>query len=126
MKTIIYTKDAPEPVGPYSQAVEVGNFVYCSGQVAIDPKTNQVISGNDIREHTQRVMMNIDRVLKAAGLGFEHVFKSTIFLTNMNDFQTVNQIYGEYFKKDPPARSTVEVKGLPKGVPVEIEVIAHR
>lgn len=123
MKKIILTKNAPAPIGPYSQAIEVGNLVFCSGQVAIDPITNQVLTG-DVKGQTELVMKNIDGVLKAAGLGFQNIAKTTIFLTSMNDFAAVNEIYGRYFPENPPARSTVAVAGLPKGVNVEIEVIA--
>ena len=124
-KKIILTQDAPEPIGPYSQAVQMGNFLFCSGQVAIDPKTGQVSAG-DVKAQAQLVMKNIEAVLKAADLKFENVVKTTIFLTSMNDFASVNEVYGQYFKSQPPARSTVAVAGLPKGVQVEIEVIAHR
>lgn len=124
-KKIILTQDAPEPIGPYSQAVQMGNFLFCSGQIALDPKTGQVSPG-DVKAQAQLVMKNVEAVLKAADLKFENVIKTTIFLTNMNDFAAVNEIYGQYFKTQPPARSTVAVAGLPKGVQVEIEVIAHR
>ncbi len=125
MKTIHRTDKAPAPVGPYSQAVEAGGFVFCSGQIAIDPKTNQVHTG-PIEEQTRQVMENVRGVLEAASLNFNNVVKTTIFLTNMNDFAVVNDIYGKYFTEQPPARSTVAVAGLPKGVHVEIEVIAKR
>ena len=124
MKTFV-TKKAPAPVGPYSQAVEVNGFIYCSGQVPIDPATNDVLNGS-VEEQTRLVMRNIDAVLKAADLSFANVCKTTIFLTDMGDFATVNEIYERYFTDNPPARSCVEVSGLPKGVNVEIEVIAHR
>lgn len=124
-KKIVLTQDAPAPIGPYSQAVQMGNFLFCSGQIAIDPKTNQVLTG-DVKTQAVQVMKNIEAVLKAADLKFENVIKTTIFLTNMNDFTAVNEIYGQYFKNEPPARSTVAVAGLPKGVQVEIEVIASR
>lgn len=123
-KKIILTKDAPEPIGPYSQAVRYGDMLFCSGQIAIDPKTGQVVTG-DVKAQAVQVMKNIEAVLKAADAKFENVIKTTIFLTNMNDFASVNEIYGQYFKTNPPARSTVAVSGLPKGVQVEIEVLAH-
>ena len=123
-KKIILTKDAPEPIGPYSQAVRFGDMLFCSGQIAIDPKTGQVITG-DVKAQAVQVMKNIEAVLKAADTKFENIIKTTIFLTNMNDFAAVNEIYGQYFKSNPPARSTVAVSGLPKGVQVEIEVLAH-
>ncbi len=123
-KKIILTKDAPEPIGPYSQAVKYGDMLFCSGQIAIDPKTGQVVTG-DVKTQAVQVMKNIEAVLKAADAKFENIIKTTIFLTNMNDFASVNEIYGQYFKTNPPARSTVAVSGLPKGVQVEIEVLAH-
>jgi 2-iminobutanoate/2-iminopropanoate deaminase len=122
-KKIIETEQAPKPVGPYSQAVQVGNLLFCSGQVAIDPKDNQVKLG-DVQSQTRLVMENIKAVLTAAGGGFENVVKTTIFLKKMTDFSVVNEIYGSCFANHPPARSTVEVSGLPKGVDVEVEVIA--
>jgi 2-iminobutanoate/2-iminopropanoate deaminase len=123
MKKIISTADAPAAIGPYSQAVRVGATLYCAGQIPLDPKTGQIVS-TEITEQTQRVMQNITAVLQAAGLSFENVVKTTIFLTDFADFQTVNEIYGSYFKKDPPARSTVQVAALPKNARIEIEVIA--
>ena len=125
MKTIYRTAKAPAPVGPYSQAVEAGGFVFCSGQIAIDPNSNQVLTG-PIEEQAKQVLENIGAVLKETGLGFQNVVKTTIFLANMNDFSTVNEVYARYFTEQPPARSTVAVAGLPKGVHVEIEVIAKR
>lgn len=124
-KKIIHTKNAPNPVGPYSQAVQVGSMLFCSGQIAIDPNTNQVVMGS-IQEQTELIMKNIEAVLKAADMNFSNVIKTGIFLTNMNDFSVVNEVYGRFFKENPPARSTVAVSALPKGVQVEIEVIAHR
>ena len=123
MKKIISTAEAPAAIGPYSQAVRVGSTVYCAGQSPLDPKTGQIVSP-DITEQTRQVMQNITAVLRAAGLSFDHVVKTTIFLTDFADFQTVNEIYGSHFKNDPPARSTVQVAALPKNARVEIEVIA--
>ncbi len=123
MKKIISTNEAPAAVGPYSQAVRAGSLVFCAGQIPLDPKTAQIVS-QDIGEQTRRVLDNITAVLKAEGLTFEHIVKSTIFLTDLNDFQVVNEIYGSYFKQAPPARSTVQVSALPKGARVEIEAIA--
>lgn len=123
MKQIIQTTAAPAPVGPYSQAVKAGSFLYCSGQIAIDPSTNQVLMGS-VQEQTELVMKNIDGVLKAAGAQWSHIIKTTIYLTDMADFPKVNEIYGRYFPENPPARSTVAVAGLPKGVNVEVEVTA--
>src|SRR6185437_11686133 len=123
MKKIISTSEAPGAIGPYSQAVRSGSFVFCSGQIALDPKSGQIVAG-DIAVQTRRVLDNVAAILKTEGLTFDHVVKTTIFLTNLGDFQTVNEIYGSYFKADPPARSTVQVAALPKNVDVEIEVIA--
>ena len=123
MKKIISTNEAPAAVGPYSQAVRAGSMVFCAGQIPLDPKTAQIVSG-DIGEQTRRVLDNITAVLKADGLTFDEIVKTTIFLTDLNDFQTVNEIYGSYFKQQPPARSTVQVSALPKGARVEIEAIA--
>jgi 2-iminobutanoate/2-iminopropanoate deaminase len=123
MKKIISTTEAPAAVGPYSQAIRAGNFVFCSGQIPLDPKSGKIVEG-DITAQTRRVMDNITAVLRAEGLTFENIVKTTVFLTNLADFQTVNELYGSYFKSDPPARSTVQVPALPKGANVEIEVIA--
>ncbi len=123
MKKIISTNEAPGAIGPYSQGVRSGNFVFCSGQIALDPKSGQIVAG-DVAVQTRRVMDNIAAILRAEGLTFDHIVKTTIFLTNLGDFQTVNDIYGSYFKEDPPARSTVQVAALPKNVDVEVEVIA--
>ncbi len=123
MKTIIKSDKAPKPIGPYSQAVRVGNTLYVSGQIAIDPFDGEIITINIIRE-TSQVMINIGAVLKAAGMDFNNVVKTTIFLKDMNDFEAVNEVYGNYFKTDFPARETVQVSKLPKDVNVEISVIA--
>ena len=124
-KKIVKSDKAPAPIGPYSQAVEVGEFLFCSGQIGLNAETGEVASGG-VKEQTEQVMSNIEAVLAAADMKFEHVVKTTIFLTNMADFTTVNEVYGRHFSKNPPARSTVAVAGLPKGVKVEIEVIARR
>src|SRR6266436_2719747 len=123
MKKIISTNEAPAAIGPYSQAVRTGNFLFCSGQIPLDAKTGQIVSG-DIAAQTRRVLDNIAALLRAEGLTFDNVVKTTIFLTDLGDFQTVNEVYGSYFKQDPPARSTVQVSALPKNANVEIEVIA--
>src|SRR3982074_1063806 len=123
MKKIISTPDAPAAVGPYSQAVRAGSTVYCAGQIPLDRKSGQIVSGG-IDAQTRRVLDNITAVLKAEGLTFENIVKTTIFLTNLGDFQTVNEIYASYFQQQPPARSTVQVPALPKGANIEIEVIA--
>jgi 2-iminobutanoate/2-iminopropanoate deaminase len=123
MKQIIQTEKAPAPIGPYSQAVKAGGFLFVSGQVAIDPATNDIIKGT-LKEEAHRVMKNIESILKEANLTFQHVIKTTIFLSDMNLFAEVNEVYGSYFDGDFPARETVAVKGLPKGVNVEISVTA--
>jgi 2-iminobutanoate/2-iminopropanoate deaminase len=123
MKKIISTPDAPAAVGPYSQAVRVGSTIYCAGQIPLDPKSGQIVNGG-IDAQTRRVLDNVTAVLKAEGLTFDNIVKTTIFLMDLADFQTVNEIYGLYFKSEPPARSTVQVAGLPKGARIEIEVIA--
>jgi 2-iminobutanoate/2-iminopropanoate deaminase len=124
-KTILHTDNAPKAVGPYSQAVQMGDFLFCSGQISINPQTQEVFTG-DIKQQTEMVLKNIEAVLAQADMKFSHVIKTTIFLTSMSDFATVNEIYGTRFSQNPPARSTVAVAGLPKGVNVEIEVIAHK
>ena len=123
MKTIINSDHAPKPVGPYSQAVRAGNTLYISGQVAIDPISNTFIKSN-IEDETTQIMKNIENILKEAGLMFDNVVRTKIYLTNMNDFSAVNNVYGSYFKSNPPARTTIEVSGLPLGVNVEIDMIA--
>src|SRR5947208_11440498 len=123
MKKIISTSDAPAAIGPYSQAIRSGNFIFCSGQIPLDPKTGEIVPG-DVNAQTRQVMENIAAVLRAERLDFRNIIKTTIFLTNLSDFQTINELYGSYFKSDPPARSTVQVAALPKGANVEIEVIA--
>jgi 2-iminobutanoate/2-iminopropanoate deaminase len=124
MKTIIRTDHAPAPIGPYSQAVQAGGFLFCSGQIPIDPKTSQLVLG-PVDKQADLVMTNIKAVLEKAGLNMNHIVKTTIFLTNMNDFTAVNEVYGRYITENPPARSTVAVAALPKGVNVEIEVTAR-
>jgi 2-iminobutanoate/2-iminopropanoate deaminase len=124
MKKIISTSDAPAAIGPYSQAVRSGDFLFCSGQIPLDPKNGQMVS-DDITPQTRRVMDNISGLLKSEGLSLADVLKTTIFLTDLGNFQTVNEIYGSYFTSEPPARSTVQVSALPKGAKVEIEVIAR-
>ena len=119
----IYTKNAPEPVGPYSQAIKVNGFLYCSGQIAIDPQNNEFIDG-DIVEQTNQVMKNIEAVLVEAGYDFSNVIKTTCFLDDMKNFGAFNEIYAKYFVSSP-ARSCIEAK-LPKGAKVEVEVIAYK
>jgi 2-iminobutanoate/2-iminopropanoate deaminase len=124
-RTIISTKDAPAAVGPYSQGVRVGNFVYTAGQIPLDPATGQLVEGG-IEAQTERVLRNLQAVLEAAGSSLDQVVKTTVFLTDMADFQALNGVYGRFFSPDqaPPARSTVAVAALPLGVRVEIEAVA--
>ncbi len=126
MKKEILTKAAPAPIGPYSQAIDAGSFVFCSGQIPLDPITGEVVGAGDVEAQTRQVMKNIAAVLKEAGASFNQVVKTTIFLKNMGDFPKVNPIYGEHFQAPFPARSTVEVARLPKDVLVEVEVIIGR
>lgn len=120
---VVLTANAPQPIGPYSQAVKAAGLVFCSGQIALDPASGQIVSGG-VEEQTVQVMKNVEAVLKAAASGFDRVVKTTIFLKSMGDFPKVNEIYGRSFTGAPPARSTVEVARLPKDVLVEIEVTA--
>lgn len=122
-KKIIHSTEVPSPIGPYSQAVQVGNIIYCSGQIAIDPSNGELILGNIVDESKQ-VMENIGALLKAAGIDHSAIFKTSIFLSDMALFSKVNEVYGSYFSKDYPARETVAVKTLPKNVNVEISVTA--
>ena len=126
MKKEILTKAAPAPIGPYSQAIDAGSFVFCSGQIPLDPVTGEVVGAGDVETQTRQVMKNISAVVKEAGATFSQIVKTTIFLKNMGDFPKVNPIYGEAFQAPFPARSTVEVARLPKDVLVEIEVIIAR
>ena len=124
MKKIIFTKNAPTPIGAYNQAVLSGNTLYTSGQIAINPKTGELINGS-IKEETQLVMENLKAVLKEAGMTFENVIKSTIFISDMNNFTEINKVYAFYFDENTaPARETVEVARLPKSVNIEISMIA--
>ncbi len=124
-RTVISTPHAPAAIGPYSQAIAYGNLVFTSGQIPLDPATQQMITG-DIRAQTERVMQNLEAVLTAAGCTFEHVLKASIFVADLADFAVVNEIYGKRFPKDPPARSTVQVAALPRGARVEIDLVAAR
>lgn len=121
-KSIIATKDAPGAIGPYSQAVKLGDFLFCSGQLGIDPATGTLADG--VKAQAEQAMNNVQAVLKAAGMSLDNIVKTTIFLTTMDSFPVVNEVYGSRFQGDKPARSTVAVAGLPKGGLVEIEVIA--
>jgi 2-iminobutanoate/2-iminopropanoate deaminase len=122
-KIVVQSSKAPAPIGPYSQAIKTGNFLFASGQIALDPLTGALVVGT-IETETHQVMKNIEAVLEEAGMSFDNVVKTTIFLMDMNDFAKVNAVYGSYFKSNFPARETVQVAGLPKGVKVEISVIA--
>lgn len=122
-KEIIFSKEAPAPIGPYSQAIKAGNTLYVSGQIALDAETGELINEN-ITEETHVVMKNLEAVLRAGGFAFADVVKCTIFIKDMGQFATINEAYGQYFKTDPPARETVEVSKLPKNVNVEISCIA--
>jgi 2-iminobutanoate/2-iminopropanoate deaminase len=122
-KTIIKTNNAPDPIGPYNQAILTGNMLFISGQVCIDPKTGD-LKNRDIQEETHQVMHNLKAILQEAGMDFSDVVKTTIFLTDMNQFGEVNTVYGKYFESDFPARETVQVSALPKFVNVEISMIA--
>ncbi|TMA16101.1 MAG: RidA family protein [Deltaproteobacteria bacterium] len=121
----VLTEKAPKAIGPYSQAVAAGDLIFTSGQIALDPKTQQMVEG-DIRAQTERVMENLSAVLESAGAGFENVVKATIFVVDLADFATVNEVYGKRFPRNPPARSTVQVAALPRGARVEIELIARQ
>lgn len=123
MKEVVATTGAPKAIGPYSQAIRANGFVFCSGQIALDPATNQLIQG-DVTTQTDRVLKNLTAVLQQAGSSLEKTVKTTVFLKSMGDFDAMNETYGTYFSSHPPARSTVEAARLPKDVLVEIDVIA--
>jgi 2-iminobutanoate/2-iminopropanoate deaminase len=123
MREVVSTRDAPQAIGPYSQAIKANGLVFTSGQIAIDPATQQVVAG-DVAAQTDRVLRNLSEILEAAGSGLGKVVRCSVFLKDMNDFAAMNQVYGKYFSSSPPARSTVEVARLPKDVLVEIDVIA--
>jgi 2-iminobutanoate/2-iminopropanoate deaminase len=124
-KKIIRTDNAPAPIGPYNQAVQFGNLLFVSGQIALDPATGALVQDN-IQAETTKVMENLKAVLQEAGMDFSNVLKTTIFLMDMGQFAQVNEVYGSYFTENPPARETVQVAGLPKGVNVEISVVAGK
>ncbi len=123
MRTVIATDRGPKAIGPYSQAIKANGLVFLSGQIPLDPATQQLITG-DVAAQTERVLQNITGILEAAGTSLARVVKTTVFLKDMNDFAAMNEVYGRHFSLEPPARSTVEVARLPKDVLVEIEVIA--
>lgn len=124
-KKVIRTESAPAPIGPYNQAIQYGDMLFVSGQIAMDPNTGELIQG-DIQTQTHMVMKNLKAVLNAAGMDFSNIIKSSIFLMDMGQFAQVNEVYGSYFTDNPPARETVQVSGLPKGVNVEISVVAGK
>ncbi len=123
MREVIATEQAPQAIGPYSQAIRAQGLIFTSGQIAIDPATAQIIAG-DVSAQTDRALKNLAAILQASGSSLEKVLRSTVFLKNMGDFAAMNEVYGRYFKQSPPARSTVEVARLPKDVLIEIDVIA--
>lgn len=124
-RSIVATPDAPAAIGPYSQAVRAGQLVFLSGQIPLDPQSGEMVGGDDVARQTEQVMKNLGAVLAAAGSSFSQVVKSTIFLTDLGDFATVNEIYGRHFAEAaPPARATVQVSALPRGAKVEIEMVA--
>ena len=123
MREVIATKDAPQAIGPYSQAIKAGGMVFCSGQIALDPATGTIVGG-EVAQQTEQVLKNLAAVLAAAGSSLDRVLKTTVFLKNMSDFAAMNEVYGRHFKTTPPARSTVEAARLPKDVLVEIDVVA--
>lgn len=127
MKKIIHTSKAPDPIGPYNQAIQFNEMLFTSGQIAIDPESGDLYTGGDIKEETEIVMKNLQAVLHAAGLDFEDVLKVTIFISDMNNFSSINEVYGSFFKDETaPARETVEVARLPRSVNVEISLIAAK
>lgn len=125
MREVIKTSSAPAAIGPYSQGIRVsaGKMLFTAGQVPLDPATGQMVSG-DIKAQTRRVLENVKAILQAAGASFENVVKTTVFMTDLNEFAAMNEVYAEFFSTNPPARSTVEVRALPKGAKVEIETMA--
>jgi len=125
MKKIIATDKAPKAIGPYSQAVQAGDFLYVSGQIPLDPATGQLVSGS-IQDEAKQVLENVKGILESAGYTMQHVVKALVFATDMNDFAAINEVYGQYFAENPPARSFVAVKALPRGARVEVEVVAWK
>ena len=123
IKRIIQTEQAPAAIGPYSQAIRIGDFLYTSGQIALDPESGIFLSG-EIEEETEQTLKNISAILQAGGVNFENVIKTTVYLSDLNDFTRMNQVYEKYFSKNKPARACVQVAALPKGAKVEIDAIA--
>ncbi|MCX7872555.1 MAG: RidA family protein [Verrucomicrobiae bacterium] len=124
MKRAVNTKEAPAAVGPYSQAVREGEFLFCAGQIPLDPQTGSIV-GNDIKTQTEQVLKNVEAILKSEGLTFANVVKTTVFMTDLSEFPQMNEVYAKFFQTPYPARSTIQVAALPRGAKVEIEVIAH-
>tara|TARA_B100000470_G_C19571388_1_gene293630 strand:+ start:205 stop:585 length:381 start_codon:yes stop_codon:yes gene_type:complete len=124
MRDVVSSRGAPAAIGPYSQAIRAGGFLFISGQIPLDPESEQVVDG-DVTAQTHRVMQSLGAILKAAGASYEHVVRTTIFLTDLTDFALVNDVYGSYFAAPAPTRATVQVAALPKGVSVEIDAIAY-
>ena len=124
-RTVIATADAPKAIGPYSQAIALGDLIFCSGQVALDPASGE-LTGDDVRAQTRRALENLSGVLRAAGSSLADVVKTTVFLVDMGDYAAMNEVYGEFFSSEPPARSAIAVAALPRGARVEIEAIAAR
>jgi len=125
-RKIVTSDQAPKAIGPYSQAVDVGDFVFLSGQIPLDPVTGQFVGAGDIQAQTERVILNLKGVLQAAGLGLAHVVRTTVYLIDLAEFAKMNEIYARHFQVEPPARSTVQVTSLPRGARVEIDAIAKR
>ena len=123
-KKSVKTTEAPEAIGPYSQAIRIGDFLYTSGQISLDPKTMEMITGN-IELETEKVLQNIEAILSVEGLNFGHVIKTTVYLTDLSEFTRMNQVYEKFFSNTKPARACVQVAALPKGAKVEIDAIAH-
>lgn len=123
-KEVVLTPNAPQPIGPYSQAIKAGDFVFCSGQIPLDPKSGELVGGTDVQAQARRAFDSAKALLEAAGTSLDRVVKTTLFLKNMSDFPKVNEVYATYFKGATPARSTIEVARLPKDVLVELECIA--
>lgn len=122
-RKVILTPEAPKPIGPYSQAIEAGGFIFCSGQIPLDPQTGRIIEGS-IHAQTERILTNLKAVLEAAGSSLEQTVKMTVYLTDLADFENLNQVLGKHFPQEPPARAVVQVSALPKNATVEIDIIA--
>jgi len=122
-RKVVLSPEAPKPIGPYSQAIDAGGFVFCSGQIPIDPQTGRIIEGS-IHAQTERILMNLQTVLEAAGSSLEQTVKMTVYLTDLADFENLNQVLGKHFPSEPPARAVVQVSALPKNATVEIDLIA--